>query len=738
MPTITWDAPFDRCARAALAGLGPRDEALVVFDGLLPEVPAWLRQSGARLLSTGQRSGPAAARNLAARSARGDVLVFVDADVELHADALARIRAHFAADPLLDAVFGSYDDRPRAAGRVSRFRNLLHHHTHTSHPGPASTFWAGCGAVRREPFLALGGFDAIAYPLPAIEDVEFGLRLSDAGGTITLDPAIQGTHHKRWTLSLMVATDIRQRAIPWSRLLWQRRELPATLNLTLASRLSGIASLLLWTSLAVLAMPALGGWSLALAGGCLGLLVVLNHSFYALLLRRCGPLEALIGVGLHALYLAYSTLTFVLVSGEQFVRQPLRAPSWLRARPALGKTLMATGLILLSLMTIAALHHGLMLGWMLPAKEYDLYERLAEWQLFDQGIYPSSALATYEQQQITYFRDTVYLPWALPLFGALFFWGGRAQGTWMIQALSLASLLLIAGIGWRCLRPWGVWAGWLGALAPVAIVGNSQALARGQFSIVCMGLIGVQWLLLLRSRPQPAGVCWALAMVKPQIAATFALPFLARGRLRGLGVGLALLGALSTYALVHTQVGPVAYGLSWLKLLPVFMGSGNPSLASGLVELVGITSPPLLLLLVALGVGAVGFMAFRCRKIFGALAARARGAFQTQPLQLAGLCAVIAQLSLYHRVYDNIILFPALLAALQLPLNRPRILEALLATLMAISLWAPQRLLAALPGSAMAQTLIWAMIGATLLRQILVADPQPIADTTVGTTAPSA
>jgi transposase len=34
---------------------------------------------------------------------------------------------------------------------VSRFRNLLHHHTHTTHPGPACTFWAGCGAVRREP-----------------------------------------------------------------------------------------------------------------------------------------------------------------------------------------------------------------------------------------------------------------------------------------------------------------------------------------------------------------------------------------------------------------------------------------------------------------------------------------------------------------------------------------------------------------------------------------------------------
>jgi len=724
MPTIDWGEVFARCARAAMEGLGPYDQALVVFDGIPPAVPSWLLESRATLMSTGRRAGPAAARNLAAQGAQGEILVFVDADVELHQDALERLRAHFVTDPDLTAVFGSYDDRPAADALVSRFRNLLHHHTHTSHPGAATTFWAGCGAVRRQPFLALGGFDARAYTRPAIEDIEFGLRLSDAGGRIELDPAIQGTHHKRWSFGQMVRTDINQRAIPWSRLLWQRRELPATLNLSPASRFSGIASLLLFIALAAaLAIPALGGWALALAGGCLGLLLLLNRAFYALLLRRCGPLEALVGVGLHAFYLAYSSLTLGLVTGDQILRQPLRTPPWLKARPALGKTLIVIGLSLLTLLTLVALHQGLMRAWRLPAKEYDLYERLAEWQLFDQGIYPSSALATFEQQQIPYFRDTVYLPWALPLFGPLFFWGGRAQGTWMIQALSLASLLLIAGIGWRSLRRWGFLAGWLGALAPLAIVGNGQALAMGQFSILCMGLIGLQWLLLLRRRPVPAGLCWGLAMVKPQIAATFALPFLARGRWRGLGVGLALLGALSTFALIHTQVGPVAYGLSWLKLLPVFMGGSNPNVASGLVDLVTMTPAPLLLLLGALGIAAIGVVGFWGRRYFGALGAKTSKAFQAQPLVLAGLCGVIGQLFLYHRSYDNLVLFPALLVALRLLLIRPRILELLLAVLMALSLWAPPRLLAILLNNTLAQTMIWALMGVVLLRKILVARP---------------
>ena len=51
---------------------------------------------------------------------------------------------------------------PTAPGLVSRFRNLLHHYTHQKGPfrdvaRPAHTFWTGCGAIRRDLFLAIAG-----------------------------------------------------------------------------------------------------------------------------------------------------------------------------------------------------------------------------------------------------------------------------------------------------------------------------------------------------------------------------------------------------------------------------------------------------------------------------------------------------------------------------------------------------------------------------------------------------
>jgi hypothetical protein len=267
--------PTLRDCKAALEPLlEPGDELLVVDD-----------PPGA---------GPAEARNAGAALASGDVLVFVDADVVVHADALDRIRQAFAGDPELVGIFGCYDDRPAAPGMVSCFRNLLHHHVHASSPGRASTFWAGLGALRRDAFLESGGFDAKRYALPSIEDVELGARLAARGARLELDPLLQGTHLKSWTLHDMVRTDVLRRGAPWVELLLQGGIRSDALNTGPRHRAS--------------ALLALGGVLALLRGKrgaaalALGLLVALNRDFYGLLVRRRGPLEASAGVALHALH----------------------------------------------------------------------------------------------------------------------------------------------------------------------------------------------------------------------------------------------------------------------------------------------------------------------------------------------------------------------------------------------------------------------------------------------------
>ena len=238
--------------------------------------------------------GPADARNRGAARASGDVLVFVDADVVVHADAFARIRRAFEADPSLAALFGSYDDRPAAPGTVSAFRNLLHHHVHHSGAGPATTFWAGLGAVRRDAFEAVGGFDAKRYLVPSVEDIDLGTRLAVAGNRIELDPSVQGTHLKAWSLRGMIESDLWHRGVPWVELLLRHGNRSSALNLGWRHRASAVASLV--TAVALVR----GRVRTAVVG--LAALVALNRSFYSLLARRRGPAEAAAGVGLHALH----------------------------------------------------------------------------------------------------------------------------------------------------------------------------------------------------------------------------------------------------------------------------------------------------------------------------------------------------------------------------------------------------------------------------------------------------
>lgn len=239
-------------------------------------------------------AGPAAARNAGAAASVGDVLVFVDADVVVHRDAFRRIRAALEADPGLAALFGSYDDSPPAPGAVSGFRNLLHHHVHQGSAGPATTFWAGLGAVRRDAFLAAGGFDEGRYPRASIEDVELGIRLTEAGEHIDLDPGLLGTHLKRWSLGEMLRTDFARRGVPWMELLLEGRGSRSALNLGARHRASAAASVALAAGL-VARRP--GAAALAAVA-----LVALNRDLYALVARRRGPLEAAASVGIHALH----------------------------------------------------------------------------------------------------------------------------------------------------------------------------------------------------------------------------------------------------------------------------------------------------------------------------------------------------------------------------------------------------------------------------------------------------
>ncbi|HEY8119757.1 MAG TPA: glycosyltransferase family 2 protein [Myxococcota bacterium] len=292
---------------AAMLAAGELCEIVVADDGSTDGSGEFCRAHGARVVTTGGRKGPAEARNIASRVARGDIVWFVDADVVAHDD-VARLLQRSFADAGVVAVFGSYDDAPPWPAFASQYMNLRHHAVHHRSPGEAFSFWSGLGAVRREAFLAAGGYDAARYLVPSIEDIELGYRLRAHGGRIQLVPEMQGTHLKRWTLKGVVETDIQMRALPWAKLLMERPDIPLHLNVRQSERAKALLGGALLASLPLAAFGVVPIWTpLAL----FALAWAVNRPLFEVFRRRNGLGFALAALAFHQCHYVYASAAYV-------------------------------------------------------------------------------------------------------------------------------------------------------------------------------------------------------------------------------------------------------------------------------------------------------------------------------------------------------------------------------------------------------------------------------------------
>jgi glycosyltransferase involved in cell wall biosynthesis len=244
IPAYNGGVQLAECLDAVARLTTPPSEIIVVDDGSTDGSIQKAAERGIRVLGTSGRQGPDAARNIGAQAATGDIIFFLDADVCVNEDATERVAAALA-DPAIDAVIGSYDDDPSSRDFLSQYKNLMHCFVHQNARSEASTFWSGCGAIRRDVFLAMSGFDA-SYKRPAIEDIELGYRLRHAGRRILLDRDLRVKHLKKWTFWGLLKTDVLDRGIPWTELILRDQRMPNDLNLQISQRVSiGLVYLML-------------------------------------------------------------------------------------------------------------------------------------------------------------------------------------------------------------------------------------------------------------------------------------------------------------------------------------------------------------------------------------------------------------------------------------------------------------------------------------------------------------
>jgi glycosyltransferase involved in cell wall biosynthesis len=183
----------------AQAHAGYELEIIVVDDGSTDATAAVAHDAGAQVLSLDSSldgGNPARARNLGAATAKGDPIVFLDADCVPEDGWLAKL---LVAHERGAAVVGGALDLPEHLSLSARCDYYCGwYHVHSKRPaGPVRNHPPGNLSVRRPVFRNSSGFteqQPVAY---AHEELAWQGEVQKAGGTIVFEPAAVVRHHNR-------------------------------------------------------------------------------------------------------------------------------------------------------------------------------------------------------------------------------------------------------------------------------------------------------------------------------------------------------------------------------------------------------------------------------------------------------------------------------------------------------------------------------------------------------------
>lgn len=182
--------------------------------------------------------GAALARNTGVRAANSSLVMLVDADVIIDSSAPSiamRILEQYNAD----AVVGSFVPGLSAPGVVASLKNLHLSWTHSQSEGATNSLASAIALVKRNVYLAVGGFDP---ELRYCDDIEFGARCSKNGYSIVFSSAIKAIHLKSYNLTTWARSELFGRAVPWWELIIERRVPFGVLNTKPGQTISVIAT----------------------------------------------------------------------------------------------------------------------------------------------------------------------------------------------------------------------------------------------------------------------------------------------------------------------------------------------------------------------------------------------------------------------------------------------------------------------------------------------------------------
>lgn len=203
-------------------------------------------QFGHKIIRLDKNSGPANARNIGADIASGDILFFADSDVEFLPDTLNETARIFE-DPDIKVVTGIYSKEPANKGMAALYKALfMYYHFTKAKIENYNIFSSSCGAIRKDAFKQVGGFNSTIKWGMDLENDEFGYRINKTY-TNPVITQIQVKHNFP-TFKKLLLTMFR-RTFFWTFYFLKRKRFDKTITTPIMGISNGISPFIIFSSI---------------------------------------------------------------------------------------------------------------------------------------------------------------------------------------------------------------------------------------------------------------------------------------------------------------------------------------------------------------------------------------------------------------------------------------------------------------------------------------------------------